>query len=87
MLQSGTPGKRFEDLFSRIGIATTKRLTISSQRELREKELAGADGLFVCGGVNPLYQSALASCFDTIRHLVASGLPYAGFSAAPPRRS
>jgi cyanophycinase len=39
------------------------------------------DGLLVGGGPTPEYHASLSPCYARIRALVASGLPYAGFSA------
>jgi cyanophycinase len=81
VLQSGTNGQRFVDLFSRIGIEQSRRVTIARDRELCPSDLRYADGLFVCGGVNPLYRAAMEPAAQTIRDMVAAGMPYAGFSA------
>ena len=44
-------------------------------------DLGSADGIFVAGGLTPGYHAAIMPAADTIRGLVASGVPYAGFSA------
>jgi cyanophycinase len=81
VLQSGTPGHRFVDLFASLGITTARRATVARDRELSLRDLKDADGLFVCGGMNPLYRQALVPAAGRIRELVADGVPYAGFSA------
>ncbi|MCS5496695.1 peptidase S51 [Cnuibacter physcomitrellae] len=43
--------------------------------------LAGADGIVVWGGLTPAYRVSLEPAFLEIRRLVASGVPYLGFSA------
>lgn len=43
--------------------------------------LEGVDGLVVGGGPTPQYHASLAGAYARIRSLVASGMPYAGFSA------
>lgn len=43
--------------------------------------LDGADGIFVGGGLTPGYHRSIMPAADTIRRLVASGVPYAGYSA------
>jgi cyanophycinase len=82
VLQNGTPGRRFLDLFASFGLTTVRRVTISALHPLDIGQLHGADGVFVCGGVNPLYQRALADAAFELRALVQDeGVPYAGFSA------
>ncbi|QHC67186.1 type 1 glutamine amidotransferase-like domain-containing protein [Rathayibacter sp. VKM Ac-2759] len=41
----------------------------------------GVDGIFVGGGLTPAFRDALEPAFATLRDLVSSGVPYAGFSA------
>jgi cyanophycinase len=43
--------------------------------------LSGFDALLVCGGLTPAYAAALAPVAGEVRAWVASGAPYAGFSA------
>ena len=43
--------------------------------------LADVHGIFIGGGLTPAYAKALAPIFGEIRRLVASGVPYLGFSA------
>jgi hypothetical protein len=42
---------------------------------------AEADGIVVWGGLTPAYRQSLEPSFGEIRRLVASGVPYLGFSA------
>ncbi|WP_066040730.1 peptidase S51 [Herbiconiux solani] len=42
---------------------------------------ADADGIIVWGGLTPAYRESLAPAFLELRRLVASGVPYLGFSA------
>ena len=42
---------------------------------------ADVDGIVVWGGLTPAYRTSLEPCFGEIRRLVASGVPYLGFSA------
>ncbi|MEV0561447.1 Type 1 glutamine amidotransferase-like domain-containing protein [Dactylosporangium sp. NPDC050588] len=82
VLQSGTPGTRFVDVFTQLGLTSVRRVTISARRSVAQRELRHADGIFVCGGSNPLYQSAFNDVAAEARQLVmADGVPYAGFSA------
>ncbi|PWC07367.1 Type 1 glutamine amidotransferase-like domain-containing protein [Mycetocola zhujimingii] len=43
--------------------------------------LAGVHGIIVGGGLTPAYLASLTPIFGEIRRLVASGVPYLGFSA------
>ena len=81
ILQNGTPGRRFLDVFAEMGLTDIRRITISAQHPVTSEGLDGMDGLFVAGGVNPLYQRALAGVAHQIRSMVRTGMPYAGFSA------
>jgi hypothetical protein len=42
---------------------------------------AAVDGIVVWGGLTPAYRASLEPAFGEIRRLVASGVPYLGFSA------
>lgn len=81
ILQHGTPGGRFIELFRSMSIDDIDRVTIRRGATLDAGFLAGCDALFVCGGVNPVYAHALSPVADQIRERVARGMPYAGFSA------
>lgn len=54
---------------------------LSADRVLDAADLAGADGIFVGGGLTPGYHEAVMPAAQAIRELVADGTPYAGFSA------
>lgn len=54
---------------------------LSADRALDAADLAGADGIFVGGGLTPGYHEAVMPAAQAIRELVADGTPYAGFSA------
>ncbi len=43
--------------------------------------MTDADGVFVGGGLTPAYHDAVRGIREAIRERVASGMPYAGFSA------
>ena len=43
--------------------------------------LAGADALLVCGGLTPAYAAAVGPVADDLHDWLASGRPFAGFSA------
>jgi cyanophycinase len=48
---------------------------------LLDRELADADGLLVGGGLTPAYLAAMRPHAESVRGLVAAGVPYLGFSA------
>ncbi|MGN6030738.1 MAG: Type 1 glutamine amidotransferase-like domain-containing protein [Thermomicrobiales bacterium] len=55
---------------------------VTPERPLQPGDLAGAAGIAVGGGLTPDYQQAIVpSAGEAIAELVASGVPYAGFSA------
>ena len=54
---------------------------LAADRALDASDLAGADGIFVGGGLTPGYHEAVMPAAQAIRELVADGTPYAGFSA------
>jgi cyanophycinase len=81
VLQHGTQGGRFVDLFRGLGLPRCRRVTVGRDRPLPDGLLDDCDALFVCGGVNPLYRSALAPAATAIADRVRQGMPYAGFSA------
>ena len=43
--------------------------------------LAGADGVFIGGGLTPAYHAAMVRIAPILRERVATGMPYLGFSA------
>ncbi len=45
------------------------------------ERFADVDGILVWGGLTPAYRTSLEPAFGEIRRLVASGVPYLGFSA------
>ncbi|WP_395243667.1 peptidase S51 [Agromyces sp. MMS24-K17] len=50
-------------------------------REVPQAAFAEVDGIVVGGGLTPAYRDALEPRFVEVRRLVASGVPYLGFSA------
>lgn len=49
--------------------------------QVPQSGFADVDGIVVGGGLTPAYRDALEPCFGEVRRLVASGVPYLGFSA------
>lgn len=68
------------DLMS-SGAGTVSIVQLTSERQLEPTDLGNADGIFVGGGLTPGYHRAMMPAADTVRGLVASGVPYAGVSA------
>lgn len=66
---------------AKLGAGEVRIVQLHAGRTLEPTDLGGADGIFVGGGLTPGYHAAVMPAADTIRGLVASGVPYAGFSA------
>ncbi|QUW19689.1 Type 1 glutamine amidotransferase-like domain-containing protein [Agrococcus sp. Marseille-Q4369] len=71
----------YRDDLTKLGAGEVRIVQLGPDRELRPTDLGSADGIFVGGGLTPGYHRAIMPAADTIRGLVASGLPYAGYSA------
>lgn len=54
---------------------------VGEDGEFAPAALAGAHGVLVAGGLTPAYRRAVEPIAGELRRLVASGLPYLGFSA------
>jgi cyanophycinase len=54
---------------------------VGEDAEFAPSALAGAHGVIVGGGLTPAYRRAVEPIAGELRRLVASGLPYLGFSA------
>lgn len=54
---------------------------VGEDGEFAPSALAGAHGVLVGGGLTPAYRRAVEPVAGELRRLVASGLPYLGFSA------
>jgi cyanophycinase len=67
--------------FERLGPCEVRFVQLTPTRELSAADLADADGIFVGGGLTPGYHASVLPARDAIRTAVASGVPYAGFSA------
>jgi cyanophycinase len=73
---------RFGGGLSDAGPCDPAPLLVPLEKRLDPAALAGLDGLFVCGGLTPAYQSAVAGAVDAVRQWMIEGnRPYAGFSA------
>ena len=68
--------------FGAVGFAEPEPVFVSPERPLQEADLAGADGIFIGGGLTPAYHDAIVPAVATwLPALVERGIPYAGFSA------
>lgn len=64
-----------------LGAGEVRIVQLTAERTLMPTDLGGADGIFVGGGETPGYHAAIMPAADTIRGLVSTGVPYAGYSA------
>ena len=71
----------YVDDLTKLGAGEVRIVQLTAERTLLPTDLGGADGIFVGGGLTPGYHAAIMPAADTIRGLVATGVPYAGFSA------
>ncbi|SDS41461.1 Type 1 glutamine amidotransferase-like domain-containing protein [Agrococcus carbonis] len=71
----------YRDDLGKVGAGEVRVVQLTAERTLVPTDLGGADGIFVGGGLTPGYHAAIMPAADTIRGLVASGVPYAGYSA------
>lgn len=71
----------YRDDLTKLGAGEVRIVQLTAERTLLPTDLGAADGIFVGGGLTPGYHAAVMPAADTIRGLVASGVPYAGFSA------
>lgn len=71
----------YRDDLGKLGAGEVRIVQLTTERTLLPTDLGGADGIFVGGGLTPGYHAAVMPAADTIRGLVSTGVPYAGFSA------
>ena len=83
--EDAAEGERFHadyrDDMTKLGAGTVTIVQLTTERTLLPTDLGGADGIFVGGGLTPGYHAAVMPAADTIRGLVSTGVPYAGYSA------
>lgn len=72
--------ERFAAPLRSVGAHVVVRVVDEGQA-FAEDALDGADGIAVGGGLTPAYRDACAALAASVRSLVASGVPYLGFSA------
>lgn len=71
----------YRDDLTKLGAGEVRIVQLTAERTLLPTDLGGADGIFIGGGLTPGYHAAVMPAADTIRGLVSTGVPYAGFSA------
>ncbi|MFA4841370.1 MAG: Type 1 glutamine amidotransferase-like domain-containing protein [Agrococcus sp.] len=71
----------YRDDLTRLGAGEVRIVQLTAERTLLPTDLGSADGIFVGGGLTPGYHAAIMPAADTIRGLVSTGVPYAGYSA------
>ena len=71
----------YVDDLTKLGAGTVNVVQLTRERTLVPTDLGSADGIFIGGGLTPGYHAAVMPAADTIRGLVSTGVPYAGFSA------
>lgn len=71
----------YRDDMSGLGAGEVRIVQLTAERTLLPTDLGSADGIFIGGGLTPGYHAAVMPAADTIRGLVSTGVPYAGFSA------
>ncbi len=71
----------YRDDLTRLGAGEVRIVQLTTERTLLPTDLGSADGIFVGGGLTPGYHAAIMPAADTIRGLVSTGVPYAGYSA------
>ena len=78
-------GERWHDDYradlEKLGAGEVRIVQLTAERTLLPTDLGSADGIFVGGGLTPGYHAAIMPAADTIRGLVSTGVPYAGYSA------
>lgn len=71
----------YRDDLTRLGAGEVRIVQLTAERTLLPTDVGSADGIFVGGGLTPGYHAAIMPAADTIRGLVSTGVPYAGYSA------
>jgi cyanophycinase len=80
----GVDEERWRDALLEAGAGDVRTVVLSAARPVTAADVAGAGGIYVAGGLTPLYARALAGWTPP------AGVPYAGFSAGAavaPRRA
>lgn len=73
----GIDARRWHDMLADAGVVDSEVLRIAEDRLPTPSDLAGISGLYVAGGLTPLY----ARLLEPLRAALPPGLVYAGYSA------
>jgi hypothetical protein len=84
LVRDGDGPERFAELvtaFEHLGKIDAVAVLAPEGSAIEPASFAGVDGIVVWGGLTPAYRASLEPSFGELRRLVASGVPYLGFSA------
>jgi hypothetical protein len=84
LVRDGDGPQKYADLvaaYEQLGAIDPVPVLRAEGVRIEPAEFADADGIVVWGGLTPAYRQSLEPAFGEIRRLVASGVPYLGFSA------
>lgn len=84
LVRDGDGPERFAELvtaFEQLGKIDAVAVLAPEGAPIEPAAFAEVDGIVVWGGLTPAYRTSLEPSFGELRRLVASGVPYLGFSA------
>jgi hypothetical protein len=84
LVRDGDGPERYAEIvaaFEQLGKIDPVAVLAPENAPIPPSSFAGADGIVVWGGLTPAYRQSLEPSFGELRRLVASGVPYLGFSA------
>ncbi|MCS5721365.1 peptidase S51 [Herbiconiux sp. CPCC 203407] len=84
LVRDGDGPERFAELvtaFEHLGKIDAVAVLAPEGTPIEPASFAEVDGIVVWGGLTPAYRASLEPSFGELRRLVASGVPYLGFSA------
>ncbi|MFB2555820.1 peptidase S51 [Herbiconiux liangxiaofengii] len=84
LVRDGDAPEKYAELvtaFEHLGKIEPVAVLAPENAPIAPTAFAEVDGVVVWGGLTPAYRESLAPAFVELRRLVASGVPYLGFSA------
>jgi cyanophycinase len=84
LVRDGDGPEKYAELvtaFRQLGKIEPVAVLAPENAPIEATAFADADGIVVWGGLTPAYRQSLEPAFGELRRLVASGVPYLGFSA------
>lgn len=84
LVRDGDASERYAELvaaFQLLGKIDPVPVLAPEYAPIQPTAFAEVDGIVVWGGLTPAYRASLEPAFGELRRLVASGVPYLGFSA------